>query len=79
MPGASIEDSSRVVDTVRKLFPQACKGAHEEAGLPPVTFSAGVAQWDGEISPELLTDLADQRLYRAKAEGRNRVISIDPA
>jgi diguanylate cyclase (GGDEF)-like protein len=79
MPGASIEDTSRVVDAVRKLFPQACKGTSHEAGLPPATFSAGVAQWDGEMSPEALTHLADQRLYRAKAEGRNRVISIDPA
>jgi diguanylate cyclase (GGDEF)-like protein len=78
MPGASLKDALGLVDSVRKLFPLACKGACEEAGLPAATFSAGVAQWDGAMSPEALTDLADQRLYRAKAEGRNRVVSSDP-
>jgi diguanylate cyclase (GGDEF)-like protein len=77
MPGASLKDAVGLVDSVRKLFPLACQGTCEEAGLPAATFSAGVSQWDGLMSPEALTDLADQRLYRAKAEGRNRVVSGD--
>jgi diguanylate cyclase (GGDEF)-like protein len=79
MPGASAENASRQVDSVRRLFPQACQGASEDVALPPATFSAGVSEWDGALSPEALTDLADQRLYRAKSEGRNRVVWSDAA
>jgi two-component system cell cycle response regulator len=47
-------------------------------GLPTsdrVTLSIGLATWDGpEDSPEHLLSRADKALYRAKAEGRNRVI-----
>jgi diguanylate cyclase (GGDEF)-like protein len=79
MPGASGEDASRLVDDARRLFPQACRGASEDVALPPATFSAGVAEWDGAQSPEALTDIADKRLYRAKAGGRNQVVWSDGA
>ncbi|MDQ2646103.1 MAG: diguanylate cyclase [Myxococcota bacterium] len=45
------------------------------------TASFGVACYDGQgapVSPEELLGRADQALYRAKHEGRNRVISWDP-
>jgi len=42
-----------------------------------MTFSAGVSQWrENEVS-EALISRADGALYRAKAEGRNRVIAAD--
>ncbi|MDR7193144.1 GGDEF domain-containing protein [Luteimonas terrae] len=43
--------------------------------LGPVTMSIGIATFpvDG-LTPELLLQLADATLYRAKAEGRNRVL-----
>jgi diguanylate cyclase (GGDEF)-like protein len=40
-----------------------------------VTSSAGVAAWDGSESTEDLIARADRGLYRAKEEGRNRVVS----
>lgn len=41
----------------------------------PITTSVGVASWNaGMHSSADLLRLADERLYRAKAEGRNRVI-----
>jgi diguanylate cyclase (GGDEF)-like protein len=42
------------------------------------TFSAGVAQWDGQESPERLVGRADAGLYEAKRAGRDRVI-VTPA
>lgn len=42
-------------------------------GVPPVTLSAGLAQFGGKESPEALISRADAALYRAKANGRNRV------
>lgn len=39
-----------------------------------VTMSIGTASWSEAASPEKVLDLADWRLYRAKAEGRNRVV-----
>jgi diguanylate cyclase (GGDEF)-like protein len=44
------------------------------------TFSAGVAEWDGSETPDELMARADEALYRAKAEGRDRVaVASQPA
>ena len=37
------------------------------------TVSAGIAQWDGEETPELLVGRADRALYAAKKGGRDRL------
>ena len=42
----------------------------------PVTISAGVSLWEPNMRGEQLVELADQRLYRAKQAGRNRVIAF---
>jgi diguanylate cyclase (GGDEF)-like protein len=39
------------------------------------TVSVGVAQWDGHQTPEQLIGLADEALYQAKHQGRNRVVA----
>jgi diguanylate cyclase len=38
------------------------------------SFSAGVAEWDGQESPERLVGRADVGLYEAKRAGRDRVV-----
>ena len=42
---------------------------------PPVSMSAGIASMlrDGPESGRQLVDLADRALYRAKAQGKNRL------
>jgi diguanylate cyclase (GGDEF)-like protein len=43
-----------------------------------VTVSIGAASWSEACTPEDTLSLADQRMYRAKAEGRNRVVDTTP-
>lgn len=48
-----------------------------QAASPVVRFSGGVAQWDRIESVGRLMARADRMLYRAKTEGRDRVLSAD--
>jgi diguanylate cyclase (GGDEF)-like protein/PAS domain S-box-containing protein len=43
--------------------------------LDGVTFSAGIAEWDGVSSDEALIGQADAALYAAKRAGRNRTLT----
>lgn len=48
--------------------------------LGPVTISVGIATFPGDgHGPHLLLQMADATLYRAKAEGRNRVLHVSYA
>lgn len=38
-----------------------------------ITASLGIAQWDGREGIQTLIERADQALYHAKHQGRNRV------
>lgn len=62
-----------VIDRVRERFAKAPLPGLERLGI--VTFSAGVATWDGEESADALVDRADAAMYEAKHGGRNRVVS----
>ena len=47
-----------------------------EAGALNVTVSVGLAAHEGHPDPKYLIDRADRALYRAKSEGRNRVVAV---
>jgi diguanylate cyclase (GGDEF)-like protein len=75
LPDCSIEDAARVIDKLRESFGDIRFGFDEERCR--VTFSAGVAVAEPGMSVDDLIDRADQALYLAKREGRNRVRAAD--
>jgi diguanylate cyclase (GGDEF)-like protein len=75
LPGATLDAACAVGERLRL----AIQGNIFEVGNRPwiaITISVGVAEFgrDGDTLDQLL-GIADQRLYRAKHEGRNRVIA----
>jgi len=60
LPDCPLEEALVVVERLRVVMPE---------GL---TNSAGIATWDGSEGAGDLLDRADQALYRAKRDGRNR-------
>jgi diguanylate cyclase (GGDEF)-like protein len=62
LPGASPADAERVVERLRSVTPG------------DSTFSTGVASWNGEETVAELIARADAALYRAKSEGRDRLV-----
>lgn len=60
LPKCSPDNAFKIVERLRSLVPE------------QQTFSAGIAQWDGLEKPEETVARADEALYQAKANGRNR-------
>lgn len=75
LPETCLEEAAEWAENLRKLV-EAAKFAFEEAVIA-ITISLGVATFESDISweqPETdLIDAADQMLFRAKQQGRNRV------
>ncbi|ABF53408.1 sensor domain-containing diguanylate cyclase [Sphingopyxis alaskensis] len=67
---ASALSGEIVAERVRKAVEN---GVGQGDGLPPTTVSIGLAVYDGEQDIEELLHRADQALYAAKREGRNRM------
>jgi diguanylate cyclase (GGDEF)-like protein len=70
LPGADEEGAARLAERVRAAF--AARSIPGALGLR-VTASFGVAEYTPGSSGELLVVAADQALYRAKWDGKNRV------
>jgi diguanylate cyclase (GGDEF)-like protein len=69
-PDTSVEDAQNVLNEIRGRFAELQQPAGDRDFN--VTFSAGVAGWQGDSSQNLC-ERADRALYRAKGEGRNCV------
>ena len=79
MPEADAAAAMLRAESIRREVSQQTI-SHNGRTLGPVTVSIGVAAFphDG-MTPELLFEVADASLYRAKAEGRNRVLHASAA
>lgn len=64
LPGCDATGAGALIERLRGTLPDG------------VTFSAGVVSSDGQDQPRILMDAADRALYRAKAEGRDRVVTV---
>lgn len=75
MPDADAAEARMVCERVRG----AIEAARYDACAPGlrVTISIGVATWPGYRSPSAMQAAADAALYRAKENGRNRVMASD--
>lgn len=73
LPQTGIQAAVSVIERFRKTFTQQTLSDYLEA--KNVTLSAGLAEFptDSKDGPTLIK-IADERMYRAKREGRNRVV-----
>jgi diguanylate cyclase (GGDEF)-like protein len=69
LPGADAETARGIIDDFRNAFSEVAHISNE--GSFTCSFSCGIAEFRSEDSD--LTELADEALYKAKQEGRNRV------
>ncbi len=74
LPESSLEDTRERADQLRQAI-AAVEMIYDGKVLDPITVSLGVAAFPLHGStPEDLVKAADQALYQAKQEGRNRVV-----
>lgn len=72
LPSTDLEGARIVAERIRESLEQ--NSCNCEGHSLRITASIGVAQLHGEDNHHLLFDKADKAVYRAKAEGRNRVV-----
>ncbi|PTU72931.1 GGDEF domain-containing protein [Pseudomonas mangrovi] len=74
LPGAELDAAVQLAERLRQAV--AASISPTGSGL---TLSAGVAHWNpGAETTKSLLKRADEALYRAKGEGRNRVLCAEP-
>ena len=75
LPETTLEGASAVAERIRSQVEQHC--FQYEGKAYPVTISVGVAATTGEnaLTPNELINKADEKLFQAKHEGRNRVVA----
>ncbi len=78
MPGVNVQAATRIAERARLAIQQEQFVIDSTGRMIPVTVSIGIAERGAEGDANSLYRRADRALYRAKAEGRNRV-SADAA
>jgi len=76
LPKTPLEQASMLADRLRGILEhKELKGRENGTGYGQITLSVGVALYRFGEPLERLIHRADEALYQAKAEGRNRVVS----
>lgn len=73
LPETACEGAGVFADRVKRTFESSRLAERDLPRDMKITVSIGVAGWAVESTKESLLEAADQALYRAKREGRNRV------
>lgn len=74
LPETSFDFAAKIAEDVRRLVENYPFQNRDKQPLGRVTISLGIAEFPADgASARALLDRADQALYRAKTEGRNRV------
>ena len=75
LPGIAAEDALALAERLRRKIERLSMPHDASSVAPVVTISAGVAtEHNTSYTMERLIDNADQALYKAKSNGRNRVL-----
>jgi diguanylate cyclase (GGDEF)-like protein len=78
MPTSDRSTAAACAERIRLHVSEAHVAADEHPHLPPLTLSIGVAVIEAGDAPADIIRRADQCLYRAKGEGKNRVcVNLD--
>ena len=62
-----------VTDEIRRIFARVPR--EMDGDQFHLTLSAGISGWEPGMTAEDMIELADSYLYKAKAQGRNRVVT----
>lgn len=75
LPGTQLEDAMVMAERLRLAVSVLTVDTRDGVRLPSVSISIGVAEMHDDMDATFLINAADAALYRAKAQGRNRVAS----
>ncbi len=74
-PGYDLDAATKIAESIRRFSAENLKGGNETE-LRPINLSIGVSSYPQKASSGRdMIKTADEALYRAKKEGRNRVIT----
>ncbi len=69
LPRTSEKKALHIAERIRRAVSTLSVGP-----VPQITVSIGLASWKEGLTPSGLLEIADQKLYQAKREGKNRVV-----
>ena len=75
MPGIEKDDALHIIERLRASIEKTFKRPQKKGPLPPLTISTGIASFpDDSIRKESLIKKADNALYLAKKQGKNKTV-----